>query len=97
MITFVDFDKLYDDLTGAFPHPFDWMGLLKRPPFWQFRHRQGHRKVRVIFASHGLLLTPRVADRFRIADSQRWDEDAGGAIIRKLRYACDGLFLEAPA
>ena len=92
----VDFEDLYDELTNAFPHPFDWMGLLEKPPWWMFRHRKAYRKVSEIFASHGLLLSRRVAIRFISAESQRWDEDAGGVIIRKLRYACDGLVADVP-
>lgn len=96
MISFVNFEQLYCDLKGAFPHPMEWMGLLKRPPFWHLRRRKAYRKVQSIFASHNLLLSDRVALRFMLSDAQKYDEDAGGAIIRQLKYACDGLFTEIP-
>jgi len=86
--------ELYRDLTGAFPHPFDWLGLLERPPFWKPGWRKAHRKVAQIFADHGFILHDRVALRYMTSDSQQWDEDAGGAIIRKLTHALDGQFVE---
>ncbi|MGB1389249.1 MAG: hypothetical protein ACPG61_10220 [Paracoccaceae bacterium] len=85
-----DIDHLYHDLTAAFPHPFDWMGLLAKPPFWRWSWHTPHRRVRAIFADHGFELTPRVATRYHRRDPDEWmhyGEDAGTKITRKLRYA----------
>ena len=86
-------DALYRGLTGAFPHPFDWMALLDRPPFWWWRQRRAHPETVAIFAAHGFTLTPQVANEYhRIfpEDCAYYGEDAGGKITRKLRRALEG-------
>lgn len=83
-------DALYDELRGAHRHPSDWLLVLNKPPIRYRRAINGWKRNREIFAKHGFILTERVADRYRLADSQRYDEDAGGAIIRRLIYALDG-------
>ena len=90
-------DPLYDDLTAGHSHAFDWMLVLKRPPLGFWREMAGWRKNVQIFAEHGFVLTDLVADRFRLADSQRFDEDFGGAIIRKLQHALDGQIMDISA
>lgn len=86
---------LYDELRKAHPHPFDWMLVLKRPPFRFRREMAGWKKNQAIFAKHGFILTETVADRYRLADPQQYDEDAGGAIIRRLTYALQAQLPEA--
>ena len=86
-------DGLYDDLVKAHPHPFDWVTVLKRPPLRFRREMAGWKKNRAIFASHGFLLTERVADRYRLSDSQTPYEDYGGSVIRRLVYALDKQLL----
>ena len=86
-------DGLYDDLVRAHPHPFDWVMVLKRPPLRFRREMAGWKKNREIFAAHGFLLTERVADRYRLSDSQTPYEDYGGSVIRRLMYALDGQLL----
>lgn len=90
-------DPLYDDLTAGHPRAFDWMLVLKRPPLGFRREMAGWKKNIQIFAEHGFVLTDLVADRFRLADSQRFDEDFGGAIIRKLQHALDGQIMDISA
>ena len=83
-------ESLYQNLTRAFPHPFDWMGGLHRQPIWSMKRRKGHRKIADIFARHGFTLTEQVADDYhRIFpdDWQHYGEDAGGKITRKLARA----------
>lgn len=81
---------------AEWPHPFEWMGLLERPRFVWFRPRlsiqarRAHQRLVLIFAEHGFALTPRVAERFRLADAQRYDEDCGGAVHRRLMTALHG-------
>lgn len=86
------FEALYWDLVHAFPHPFEWMGLLHRPKWWQFRARKAHYKVAGIFVSHGLMLTDHSASAFIRTPGQRVNEDCGGAIIRQLRTAFQGQY-----
>lgn len=84
----VMFEKLYRDLSAAFPHPFEWIGLMECPAWWRFRARAAHRQVREIFAAHGFILTDGHARAFRQQPPQGaygLVEDAGGAIIRQLR------------
>ena len=85
-----DLEPLYDDLCRWGPRPLAWIGALERPPFYALRRRRDHREVTAIFAAHGYGLTERVRLRFLTADGQRWDEDAGGCIIRQLGHALDG-------
>ena len=85
-------EALYRDLTDAFPHPFDWMGLLHKPPFWRWSWRGPHRKVVAIFDSHGFVLTNQVADSFHRQypdDWQLYALDAGGKICAKLWRALE--------
>ena len=97
LISQMDHDRvevLYHDLRGAFPHPFDWMGLLEKPPFWRWTWRKPHNKVTGIFAAHGFCLNRTVALRFMLSEGQGILEDAGGSICRQLRYALrDQLYL----
>lgn len=80
------FMALYRDLRDAFEHPFDWMAVLERPRWWQFRRRAAHNRVGWVFLSHGFLLTDGHAWEFLYATPrQAPDEDCGGAIIRRLR------------
>jgi hypothetical protein len=81
---------LYNHLTRAFTHPFDWMALLEKPPFWRISYRQPHLKVKAIFQAHGFELTPHVAREYHRSDPNDWQhygEDAGGKITRKLKRA----------
>jgi hypothetical protein len=83
-------EALYRDLTCAFPHPFDWMGLLHKPPFWRWSWRKPHQKVVAIFANHGFTLTDEVADDYhapRFDDWETYAMDAGGKICFKLSRA----------
>jgi hypothetical protein len=83
-------EPLYRDLTQAFPHPFDWMALLHKPPFWKPRWRKAHKKVVAIFAAHGFTLTDQVATDYHHVPHDDWKfygEDAGGKICRKLGRA----------
>ena len=89
-------ESLYNELTAAHPHPLDWRYVMHKPPIRMRRHIAGWKRNRKIFAEHGFILTDRVADRYRLSDSQRYDEDAGGAMVRKLRFALDGQLLSAP-
>jgi hypothetical protein len=82
-----DIEKLYWALVAAHPHPFEWMGGLKKPSLWQRRRRRLWKQNINIFVQHGFILTDTVADRFLSAEPQRWDEDCGGAIIRQLTTA----------
>ena len=87
------FEALYDDLRSAFPHPFDWMGLMERPSWHRFQARRAHAKVKGIFAAHGFVLTERDATTFRACPGQGalgFPEDAGGSIVRKLRQTFQG-------
>ena len=82
------FDALYWDLRRACPsHPFDWMHVLRRPPFWRRKARAAHIRVRATFAAHGFILTDDRADAFFRAPPQQFDEDCGGSIVRRLRQA----------
>lgn len=85
-------DCLYRDLTKAFPHPFDWMGLLEKPPFWRWSWRKPHQKVAAIFEDHGFTLTPEVAFRYHAHFPDDWQflaMDAGGHITAKLERALE--------
>ena len=83
-------ENLYRELTGAFPHPFDWMYLLHRPPVWRWKMRKAHFRAAAIFRHHGFYLTEAFAyayHRLELDDWQHYGEDAGGKICRKLRRA----------
>lgn len=86
--------KLYEDLTAAHPHPFDWLVVMKRPPALYRLEMAGWKKNKAIFASHGFVLTETVADRYRLSDPQQYNEDCGGAIIRRLTYALEAQLPE---
>lgn len=79
------FLDLYDELRGAFDHPFDWIEVLERPRWWHVGRRRAHARVCRIFCSHGFYLDDRLARKFLSREPQRAGEDAGGAIIRQLR------------
>lgn len=82
--------KLYSDLTREFPHPFDWMSLLEKPPFWKRGWVKAHRRVVEIFYEYGYRLTPAVAEIYAYRHPDEWrsyGDDAGGAICRKLARA----------
>lgn len=82
------FTALYRDLSRAFPHPLDWVGLMRRPRWWHVTARVAHVRVVDIFARHGFVLTPVLAERFLTRTSpQQLTEDAGGAFVRRLREA----------
>lgn len=86
-------EPLYRDLTSAFTHPFDWMGLLEKPPFWKPRWRKAHKKVAAIFEDHGFLLTRNVAIKYHQQRADDWEfafTDAGGKICIKLSRALAG-------
>lgn len=85
---------LYDDLTAAHPHPFDWPVVMKRPSALYRLEMAGWKKNKAIFASHGFVLTETVADRYRLSDPQQYNEDCGGAIIRRLIYALEAQLPE---
>jgi hypothetical protein len=87
--------KLYADLTAAHYHPFDWMLVLRRPSILMRYEMAGWKKNVTIFAVHGFMLTDRAADRFHQGEPQQWNEDAGGAIIRRLIYALEAQLPEA--
>lgn len=85
-----DVESLYRDLTRAFPHPFDWMVLLHKPPFWRWSYRKQHKKVAAIFSRYGFVLTDEVADKYHRRYKDDWQLyalDAGGAICFKLSRA----------
>ncbi|WP_049642763.1 hypothetical protein [Candidatus Rhodobacter oscarellae] len=84
-------ERLYHELSRAFPHPFDWMGLLAKPPFWRIAWHGPHRRVRAIFSQFGFVLDGHVARRFgRNPDSwETYGLDAGGTIVCDLAYALD--------
>lgn len=84
------FDDLLDDLRQAFPHPFEWICLLERPPWWRLRARRAHNRVRWVFLEHGFLLTDAAARAFYAAPGQMAWEDAGGCLVRQLRQAFQG-------
>ncbi len=81
------FESLHNALTNAHPHPFDWITLLRRPPFWRRAARAAYARQVEIFRAHGFELTDDVADKYRDAPGQLPREDATGAMIRKLRHA----------
>lgn len=90
------FDLLYRDLCDAFPHPFEWYGLLERPRWWQINKRRAHNTVRMVFARHGIILTDLNACHYykiRANHPQRFDEDCGGANVRQLRAAFGYAFI----
>jgi hypothetical protein len=88
-------EKLYWALSEAHPHPFEWMGGLKRPRLLQRWRMALWKRNIAIFAEHGFILTDTVADRFRLAEPQAWNEDCGGAIIRQLTTALAGQVINA--
>lgn len=81
------FTGLYFELSRAFSHPFEWMGLLRQPPWYRFRMRAAHNKVAAIFAKYGFWLDEGSIEAFERSPPQQPNEDAGGAIVRKLRQA----------
>ena len=83
--------RLYRELSQAFPHPFDWMGLLEKPPFWLIAWHAPHRQVREIFGQCGFVLNSKVARRFltKHCSEETIVLDAGGAIMCELAYALD--------
>jgi len=86
-------EPLYRELTRAFPHPFDWMALLHKPPFWRPRWRKAHANVRAIFDAHGFTLTSKVADLYHQQRDDDWEfafTDAGGKICTKISRALQG-------
>ncbi|WP_284262501.1 hypothetical protein [Roseicyclus amphidinii] len=80
------FLALYRDLSGAFEDRLHWIRHLERPRWWQLRAMAAHRRVRLIFLSHGFLLTDGLAWEFMTTPHRAFpDEDSGGALIRRLR------------
>lgn len=90
------FTSLYLDLNKLHPGLMEWMRFMRKPRWWRRADRRAWEQVCETFARHGILLTDDRAEHFEAVcrnNPQRWDEDAGGSIVRCLRRSFGYAFL----